>query len=400
MRGPLGGRLGVAAGWRMSDAARRPGWARVAAALACLIGTTLGAPDTVSAQAPFGVRTGVIVEDYSVDPGLSFESIRQMTIPVVAEVGWGARAQVTLASGWTEVRMGLADGTERSLSGVVDSEARLRVALVRDRLDLIVTGSVPSGTGSLSEDDIGVVAPLGNDLWGFATPSLGAGGSVGVGVVGAGSAGSASVGWGIHGRLPLSYEPVLGGGDEVRAGAELRLRGGFESPLGRRSFVRAAVVASFRQQDQLNGRAVNRVGHRVAGYLSVDVPIASAVATAWTSGLYRADPALEPTAVGAAFVPRGYFAAAGTRLTLGLGSRTRFVPEFEFRTAASAPDATAFDLESLGDVIRVGAQLRRGWGRAGWLVAEGHSVFGSVSQDDITVDTRGFRAALFVEWTR
>lgn len=345
------------------------------------------------------VRGGAIFERYTFGAGLGFDAIDQVTIPVVVSIPLGARAGVTLASGWARVEMGLEGGGSRVLSGILDTEARVSVTLVRDRLRLLLSGSAPTGIGSVAEDDVVLLGPLSNDLLAFASPTLGTGGAVGIGLAGALPAGAASVGYAVNVRLPLSYEPVLGTDDEVRAGNELRLRLGVERPVGRRAFFRAAGIASIRQRDRLNGAPVNAVGNRFAGYGSLDVPLAGAVGTVWASGLYRSDPTLESTAVGAAFVPRGTLLAAGARLVVGLGPRTRLEPHLEYRTAAAAPDAAGLELEELGDVVRFGARLRRSLGGA-WLVAEGEGLTGSVRSGLVDADTRGFRASLFVEWVR
>ncbi|MBT8338331.1 MAG: hypothetical protein KJO11_17220 [Gemmatimonadetes bacterium] len=371
----------------------------VVAAAAMVWGCSIG-PAPLSAQLPDRIRTGLVVEDYSVDAGLDFESIRQLSVPVVAEWSWAGRGHLTVASGWTEVRLGLPGSVERVVSGPLDAEARLRWALVRDRLDLMVTGSLPTGTNRLDEPDLLLVGLLANDLFGFSTPSLGSGGSLGVGLGGAGGVGAASLGWAVHGRLPFSYQPVAGSDDRVRAGSEIRLRVGLQSPLGRRTSVSAALVASLRNRDELNERPVNRVGHRVAGYVSVDVPVSRTVLNLWGSGVVRSDPAFEPSVVGAAFIPRGHFWSAGGRWVLGVGSRLRIEPQVEYRSATAATDASGLELESLGGLWKAGARVRRGWGRDSWLVLDGTGAFGSIRNDAADVDTRGMRIALYVEWTR
>lgn len=370
----------------------RPTFAAVAAA-AVWIAVAPAAGQT-------SVRGGVVAEGYTLDGDVGFESVREISAPLVVETALGDRAVLTLATGWARVDLETAGGGTHSLDGLVDSEARLSVTLVRDRLRLLLSGSVPTGIGAVTEDEVAVLGPLSSDLFGFVTPTLGAGGSVGVGLAGAAPAGRASLGWAAHVRVPLTYEPLVGADDEVRAGTEVRGRLGLEAPVGRRSFVRIAGVVSIRGKDRLDGAPVNAVGNRFAGYASLDTPLAGAVATLWASGLYRSDPTLEPTAVGASFVPRGGLLAAGARVTLALGATTRVEPEVEIRTAAAAPDAAGLDLETLGRVVRMGVRLRRPVGRGLGLVAYGGGVVGSVQDGIRSADTRGYRASLFLEWSR
>ncbi len=355
------------------------------------------APDT---GVPAGVRvqTGVLYEGFDFDPGLGFEALRQMTAPVVVDAPFGARTDVTVATGFAMVEMDMADGSSRSLSGLIDTEARVAVRIVPDRLSLVVSGTVPTGIGAIDEQDAVLLGALSNDLFNLSTQSLGGGGAFGVGLAGASAVGSASVGYALHVRVPLSYEPVSGGGDEVRAGTDVRLRVGIESAVGRRSFLRGAAIVSTRGQDRLNGQGVNGVGNRVAGYASLDTPLASGVATVWGSGLYRSDPFLEPTAVGAAFVPRGSLFAAGLRWTVGLGERTRFQPEVEFRTASAAADAGGLQLDPLGDVVRLGGRLRRPLVQGAWLLLEAHAIAGTIFDGADSASVRGVRGGLLLEW--
>lgn len=345
------------------------------------------------------VRGGIVAEGFTFDGDLGFDALTEISAPVLVETALGSRAVLTVASGWARVDLDLADGTTRSLSGLLDTEARVSVTLLRDRLQLLLSGSVPTGMGAVSEADAALLGPLSYDLLDFATPTLGTGAVVGAGLAGAAPAGGASVGWAAHVRVPLSYQPLLGSDDEVRAGVEVRGRLGLETPVGRRSFFRVAGVLSIRGKDHFDDAVVNGVGNRLAGYASFDTPLGGSLATVWLSGLYRSDPTLEPTAVGSSFVPRGGLLAAGARLTMNVGM-SRLEPEVEFRTASAAPDAAGLDLETLGRVVRMGLRLHRPVGTGMGLVLYGGGVVGTVQDGLRTADTRGYRASLFLEWTR
>lgn len=377
---------------------RLNGFLAVAGALVC--GLAFGAPLPASAQGVTRIQGGALFEAYSFGEGLGFDALRELTVPFVANIALGERADLTVASGFARVDMDLASGETRSLSGLVDTEARVAITLMQERLQLLISGSVPTGIGSVAEEEVVLLGALSNDLLALATPSLGGGGSVGVGLAGASAAGTASVGYAVNVRVPLTYEPLLGSSDEVRAGTDVRLRVGLESPLGRRAFLRAAGIVSVRGKDELNGASVNGVGNRIAGYASLDAPVGSAVATVWGSGLYRSDPVLESTAVGAAFVPRGTLLAAGLRLTMGLGPLMRFEPEVEFRTASAAPDAAGLQLEPMGNVVRFGARLRRPLPGGLSMVAHAEGLTGTIHDALASASTTGFRGSLLLEWVR
>lgn len=371
-------------------------WSLVAS-LALVCPLSAQGPDTAD-RGGLRIQSGGIYEGYTFGSGTAFDALAQMTVPVVADIPFGGRADLTVATGFAMVEMDLVDGSSRSLSGLIDTEARLAVTIVPDRLRLLLSGAVPTGIGSIDEADAVLLGALSNDLLNFSTQSLGGGGAVGIGVAGAASAGRASVGYGLHVRVPLSYEPVIGGGDEVRAGTDVRLRVGIESPVGRRAFFRGAAIVSARGRDELNGRSVNGVGNRVAGYASLDAPLGPGVATVWGSGLYRSDPALESTAVGAAFVPRGSLLSAGLRWAVGLGGTTQLQPEFEFRTASAATDAGGLQLDPLGDVFRLGARLHRPLATGAWIVVEAHGVAGTIFDGPESASARGFRGGVVLEW--
>lgn len=373
--------------------------AMLRAAAIALTAVCVVAPEA-TAQVEARVQAGAIFEAYTFGEGLGFDELRELTVPVVASVQLSERADLTLASGFAQVAMDLSSGGTRTLSGALDTEARLAFTLVEDRLQLLLSGSVPTGIGSVAEDDVVLLGALSNDLLALATPSVGGGGSVGVGLAGATAVGTSSLGYAVNVRAPLTYEPVLGTGDEVRAGTDVRLRLGLESPVGGRAFFRAASIVSFRGKDALNGSSVNGVGNRIAGYASLEAPLGSMIATVWGSGLYRSDPALEATAVGAAFVPRGALLATGVRLTIGLGAETRLEPEVEYRTASAAPDAAGLQLEQLGDVLRFGARLRRPFVSGLSLVAHAEGLAGTIHDATASASARGFRASLLLEWTR
>lgn len=353
-----------------------------------------------SVAQPAGGQGGVIFESFSFGEGLGFDSFRQLSVPVVIQSRVASRADLAISTGFTWVQMGSEGAESLTLSGLVDTEARLTVVVRPERLRVFLTGSVPTGMGAVAEEELALLGPLSHDLLGFSTPTLGGGGSVGAGVAGAAATGSTSIGWAAHLRVPLSYEPVIGSDDEVRAGTEVRARLGVETPVGRRSFLRVAGVLSLRGKDRVDGAPVNGVGRRVAGYASLDTPLGGSVATLWTSGFYRSDPSLEATAVGASVVPRGGLLTAGARMVFAVGPVTRLEPEVEVRTSAVAPDAAGLDLETQGRLVRLGLRMRRPMSGGLGLVAEAGGLFGTLHEGVHSVDTRGLRASLSFSWTR
>jgi hypothetical protein len=201
-------------------------------------------------------------------------------------------------------------------------------------------------------------------------------------------------------QQPLKYDPVQGQGDRLRPGGEIRLRGGIEGAVGPRTYLRVAGIFARRQKDEINEATLNGVGNRYVGYVSLNQAVGRSSVTVYGFDVFRSDPQIEPTATGAALLPRGNLLAAGAQFALGVAPSTRVTPRVEFRTSRSAPDATVTDLQRLGSSFRFGIDLRHRVNRNVALVVQGGGLIGDVVQAGTTVDFRGYRAGLHLEVTR
>ena len=65
---------------------------------------------------------------------------------------------------------------------------------------------------------------------------------MGGGFVGAAPLGKFALGFGGTYRLPLPYTPVLGQTSSLQPGAEIRVRGGLEGTLARKTYLRMAGI--------------------------------------------------------------------------------------------------------------------------------------------------------------
>lgn len=345
-------------------------------------------------------ESGVLFERYTFGAGVAVRALHQLAVPVVVEAPVRG-ALVTVATGWTRVEMERSTGEAATLTGVVDTEARVTLPLRADRVRLFATAAVPTGIGALGQGEFAVVGPLAHDLLGFSTPTVGSGGSIGVGIAGATPLGAATaVGWAAHVRVPFSYAPVLGSPDRVRAGNELRVRLGLETAVGDHSALRVAAVASVRGADRLRGDPSHAVGRRVAGHAAFATPVAGALTTLWVSGFYRGEPSVEPTAVGASIVPRGGLLAAGVRARVGVGGESWLEPEVEFRTSAIAPDGGGGELLTEGHIARAGVRLLRPLAASLGLAAEAGGRWGTLQDGPRSATVRGLRASLALRWSR
>jgi len=310
-----------------------------------------------------------------------------------------------LSSGYARVDLRSTDTTlgDQQLSGLLDTEARLSVNLVPGKLVMLVTGAVPTGIKTVQQKELAILGALSSDVVGFAASNLGSGGNVGGGLVGAFPLGRWAAGFGATFRQPMGYAPVLGEDEQLKPGSEIRLRAGLEGPLARRTYVRTAAILARTSKDRIAFAGAdstrNGVGNRLITYLSVNQGIRSFSLTAYVFDVLRGDPQMEPTAVGAAVLPRGNVLALGGRLDVPLGGATTVTPNAEWRASDAAPNDTTTALERLGTSLRYGVDVRHRLTRSMAVVFQGAGTSGYIVQAGDRVNLSGYRVGLHLELT-
>jgi hypothetical protein len=358
------------------------------------------------AQGRWSSRSAVLYESYSFGQGLIFNRVSELTIPIGLTYNLGRLGNLALSTGYASVSLRSADPAQladQQVSGVLDTEARLSVNVIPGKVIALVTGVVPTGIKTIQLNQLSILGALSSDVVGFAASNLGSGGNVGAGFAGAFPLGQWAVGLGATFRQPMSYQPVLGQPDQLKPGSELRLRGGLQGPLARRTYLRTAALLVRTSKDQIAVSGAdstqNGVGSRLITYLSVNQGIGSQSLTLYGFDVLRGDPQVETTAVGAAILPRGNLLALGARLDVPVASTTTLSPRFEWRTSAAAPDTTTTALQQLGVSLRLGADVRHRVTNAASLVLQGGWVSGHVIQSGQQVSLSGYRLALHLELT-
>lgn len=372
-----------------------------------LVFAALAVAAPVAAQEPSWGRTAVLFERYTFSDGLTFgdgsqlDAVSELTIPVGVTVPLGRVVDLAVSSGFAHVRVERSGAADLTLSGALDTEARLSWDAVPGNLVVFVTGAIPTGVETVAQDELGALSLLASDIIGFSAATLGTGGNVGGGFAGAIPLGRWALGIGGNFRESLSYTPILGpSADPLKPGRELRLRTGLEGPLGPRSYLRVAGIVAVRAKDEIAQTTGNGVGNRVAGYLALDQGVGRASLTLYVFDVFRGDPRLEATAVGTGLLPRSNLLASGARLTIPAGATTTIVPRLEFRNSWAAGESSG--LRTAGRSLRFGADLRQSLHDHLALVVQGGGVVGFVGQlgDQQlggNVDLGGYRAALHLE---
>jgi len=360
----------------------------------------------IHAQQSVRVRAAGFYESYSFDTdvgALQLESISEMAVPVGIDVHFGQVGDLTVSTGYANVQLTSKDPTalaDQTISGILDTEARLSLNVIPSRLMIILNGTAPTGVKTVTQDELAVLGALSSDVIGFAAPQLGSGGSIGGGFAGAIPAGRFAIGLGGTYRLPLEYVPVAGQNDELKPGQEIRFRAGLEGPVGRRSYIRVAGIFAMRSKDELNSVTQNGVGNRMVGYISFNQGIGSSTLILYGYDVFRSNPQIEATATGAAVLPRGNLATAGMRWTFPLAPGTTLGPQAEFRTSITANSDTDDALRKAGQSFRLGMDLRRQVNQQLAIVLQAGGILGNLADRARTdVGFNGYRFALHTEIT-
>lgn len=362
-------------------------------------------PAGLFAQTRTDVNSAVLFERYQFDPGLDYESVSQLSVPVTFTTSLGRLGLLTLSSGFTKIDLTGADGgADQSVSGIVDTEARIVFQVVPDRFSLLMTAVAPTGIEALDLDEGAILTALSSQVIGFSTTSLGTGGAGGFGFAGALPLGEMALGVAGSYTHAVAYAPVLGQEGEWKPGGELRVRAGLEGPVGPQTYLRVAGILASRGKDQIDGEDQGGVGNRFHLYGALNHGIGSGALTVYAFNSYRSAPQIETTAAGAVRIPKGNLLALGARVALPVTRVTRLIPRFEFRNLSEAPRDDVGDggLEAAGTTFRVGTDLRHPLNRRVALVVQGEALFGNVvsptSGEDVGVN--GFKAGLHLEVRR
>ncbi len=313
----------------------------------------------LEAQGVHQVVAAARYESYSFDPGgVGFRDVSELTIPVGLNASVGNRITVALSTGYARIDVTLIDGTETSVSGVLDTEIRIGYSIVPGRLVFVATGVIPTGVETVELSQVSALGALASDVIGFAAPALGTGGAIGGGLVGGVPIGRWALGFGATYKYALSYVPLSVQPDaELRIGPELRVRGGLEGPLGRHTYLRMAGVFATRGKDEFAEQTTGGVGDRIIGYVALNQGIGNSQLTVYAFDVYRNGPRLEPGFAGS--LPKGNLFTTGLRFDVGLGSTT-LSPRAEFRVSEAAPRVSGTTASTSAKSIRAGSAVRIG----------------------------------------
>jgi hypothetical protein len=389
----------------MRPTAGRRSVALAAGALAAA-GTLGSAPASLDAQVEFRANGGPIWESYSFDEGLGYEDLSEFSFPVVVDVLFGERTSLTLSSGFASVSATAVPGApaeDVSISGILDTEARLTYELLPRTLSLIVSGILPTGVTEIATAQSSALGLIASEVLDLSIVRLGSGGGVGVGFVGAVPVGDLALGLGATFNTSGEFAPVAEGPD-FRPGNEFRIRAGLEGPVARATYLRVAAIYAARGADEIGGVSPGDPGGQFSLYGAVEQGMGSSTLGGYAFASGRSEPSLGQTPVGLNVLPESRTYAVGTFLSVPIRTTDVLTPRVEYRSNSvvplSAPDG---DFETLGRGFRVGADYRLTLPGASDVVFHGDYFTGDVG-DPVTagvgdlVGVGGYRLGVRLEW--
>ncbi len=185
------------------------------------------------------------------------------------------------------------DGVESSLSGLTDITVRTMLPLLDDRARVIVAANIPTGTKTLSEDELPVAAILTTDILALPVRSFGSGAGVTTGLALARPTGSWVLGGIVVYRVGSAYEPVTGSqtapASEFRPGSELRVRLAAERPTQAGVAWRVAGSWSHFGSDRADEEDVFIRGDRIMAEGAAEFPVGRGAGSLFAWNLYRSE---------------------------------------------------------------------------------------------------------------
>ena len=353
-------------------------------------------PAAAAAQTSPVARTSVYFESYSFGDGLAFDRISEMTIPITFTQRFGNRLTVDLGTAYASASVEESGGSTIDYSGLIDTDIRATVGVIPGRLVFTLVGTLPTGAKAVADTTIPLFGATATDLLGFMTPGFGSGGGVSAGFASAVRlSDSWAVGTGASYRVGSTYTPVAGG-SELSPGGEIRARLGIEGPFGGGKYFRGAFVYTTNGANDIGAGQESVIGDRALLYAALSLPLGRANVALYAWNLHRLRARNENQA-GVIAVPRGNVVALGARMDRPLSPRVTLSPLVEFRHELAG---SAGSMETLGYLLRTGADVRYRLSDHAVAVVQGQLAVGQLQDQGTTVSLLGPRVGALIEWSR
>ena len=160
-------------------------------------------------------------------------TISQLAIPLFVSVPMGERFTFDVGTSYASSRV-VSGGSASEISGLTDTELRGNLTLGSDRVVLTAGLNLPTGTSSVSPDQLAAAGLIGSDFLAFPISNMGTGLALTGGLAVARPIGAWNVGLGGAVRRSTAYEPYDVPGSTLRfqPGNEYRARVGIDRSAG------------------------------------------------------------------------------------------------------------------------------------------------------------------------
>ncbi|MGH7530938.1 MAG: hypothetical protein ACREMN_11195 [Gemmatimonadales bacterium] len=357
-------------------------------------------PPAAGAQvSPTVARTGVVFESYAFGPGLAFERVTELSVPLVVTQRFGRRLSVDVGTGYVRASVREVGGATIAHDGFLDTDVRASLGVIPGRLVFTLVGTLPTGSTAVPDTTIPLFGAMATDLLGFTTVGFGSGGGLSAGFASAFPLGTNwAIGTAASYRYGAAYTPVRGGG-ELEPGGEVRVRFGIEGPFGPagRHYFRGAVMYTTSGANALVASGEQSViGDRALAYAAVSMPLGRSTLSlyGWDLRRLRARDSGAPATLA---VPRGNVLALGARLDRPLSPAATLSPLLEFRHELTGSSGR---MELLGYLVRAGSDFRYRLGDQAVGVLQAQLAVGALHSQGTRISIFGPRLGAFLEWSR
>jgi hypothetical protein len=190
------------------------------------------------------------------------ETISQFALPVFITIPVNERLTFDVGTSYARTRLTSERGVSE-INGLTDTHLRGNLTLGNDLLVLTAGLNLPTGKSSVTLEQFGAAALIGNDFLGFPISSMGTGVAITAGAAVARPIGEWNIGFGASMRRSAAYEPLIIADQSLRfqPGNEYRARVGLDRPVGAGRLALGLTYSAFGKDDA--GGSVYNTGDRI-----------------------------------------------------------------------------------------------------------------------------------------
>ena len=216
------------------------------------------------------VGTGVNFEQYNfAEPtAAGVESITLMTVPfgvALRPVSW---AHLDVSGGFASGSAVAADGSDNSISGLIDTAIQLTVPVLRDQVSLIGAVILPTGKSSYTVEEAQVAGFIASDLFPYAVSNWGGGGAFDLSAAVSRQMGAVNFGVRVGYQVSNEFDLLEEGDFLYQPGNQLYGRVAADGTVGTGGRLAAEVSIYRYDEDQANERNFFQSGDRMQAMLS------------------------------------------------------------------------------------------------------------------------------------